>query len=96
MYFQNYTNVFAQCNSEIAETLERSLRLSAVPGKSLPFQSSINMAAFVTQLSDTLSFVNVNDLVVDFFFSSVQVVVNKRQPIAVSEFKRLINGSCLQ
>lgn len=54
------------------------------------------MAAFVTQLSDTLSFVNVNDLVADFFFSSVQVVVNKRQPIAVSEFKRLINGSCLQ
>lgn len=75
MYFQNYTNVFAQCNSEIAETLERSLCLSAVPGKSLPFQSSINMAAFVTQLSDTLSFVNVNDLVVDFFLAQCKLLL---------------------
>lgn len=75
MYFQNYTNVFVQCNSEIAETLERSLCLSAVPGKSLPFQSSINMAAFVTQLSDTLSFVNVNDLVVDFFLAQCKLLL---------------------
>lgn len=75
MYFQNYTNVFAQCNSEIAETLERSLCLSAVPGKSLPFQSSINMAAFVTQLSDTLSFVNVKDLVVDFFLAQCKLLL---------------------
>ena len=75
MYFQNYTNVFAQCNSEIAETLERSLCLSAVPGKSLPFQSSINMAAFVTQLSDTLSFVNVNDLVVDFLLAQCKLLL---------------------
>ena len=75
MYFQNYTNVFAQCNSEIAETLERSLCLSAVPGKSLPFQSSINMAAFVTQLSDTLSFVNVNDLVVDFLLGQCKLLL---------------------
>lgn len=75
MYFQNYTNVFAQCNSEIAESLERSLCLSAVPGKSLPFQSSINMAAFVTQLSDTLSFVNVNGLVVDFLLAQCKLLL---------------------